>query len=69
MIDDGVNGCLVAPDDEAAMTRALSGLLRDRVGARQMGSRARDAVVSRYDIRRTAERWLEAYRTVLGGQS
>jgi len=31
-----------------------------------MGSRARDSVVSRYDIRQTAERWLDAYYAVLG---
>jgi glycosyltransferase involved in cell wall biosynthesis len=66
VIEDGVNGCLVAPDDERAMTEALSALLRDPERARQLGNRARDTVVSRYEIRRTAERWLDAYRTVLG---
>lgn len=66
VIDDGVNGCLVAPDDEAAVTKALSALLQDPARAREMGIRARDTVVSRYDIRQTAERWLDAYRAVLG---
>jgi glycosyltransferase involved in cell wall biosynthesis len=65
VIDDGINGCLVPPDDEAAMRDALSAVLHDPVKARQMGSRARDTVVSRYDIHRTAERWLDAYRAVL----
>jgi glycosyltransferase involved in cell wall biosynthesis len=66
VIDDGVNGCLVTPDDETGMTEALSALLRHPERARQIGSRARDTVVSRYDIRQTAERWLDAYRAVLG---
>jgi hypothetical protein len=33
-----------------------------------MGDRARDTVVSRYGIQQTAERWLDAYRTVLSGR-
>jgi len=68
VIEDGVNGCLVPPDDENAMTAALSALLRDPARARQMGARARDTVVARYDIRQTAERWLDAYRAVLGSR-
>jgi len=66
IIKNGVNGCLVPPDDEAAMANALSAMLRDPAMAGTMGSRARDSVVSRYDIRQTAERWLDAYHAVLG---
>jgi glycosyltransferase involved in cell wall biosynthesis len=66
VIEDGVNGCLVPPDDETAMTKALSALLRDPPRAWQMGNLARETVASRYDIRQTAERWLDAYRAVLG---
>jgi len=66
IIEDGVNGCLVPPDDEAAMANALSAMLGNPAMAGAMGSRARDSVVSRYDIRQTAERWLDAYYAVLG---
>ena len=66
IIENGVNGCLVAPDDEAAMASALSTMLRNPAMAGAMGSRARDSVVSRYDIHQTAERWLDAYYAVLG---
>jgi glycosyltransferase involved in cell wall biosynthesis len=66
IIENGVNGCLVPPDDEAAMANALSQMLRNPAMAGAMGSRARDSVVSRYDIRQTAERWLDAYYAVLG---
>ena len=66
IIENGVNGCLVEPDDESAMANALSAMLRNPAMAGAMGSRARDSVVSRYDIRQTAERWLDAYHAVLG---
>ena len=66
IIQDGINGCLVPPDDEGAMANALSAMLRNPAMAGAMGSRARDSVVSRYDIRQTAERWLDAYYAVLG---
>jgi glycosyltransferase involved in cell wall biosynthesis len=61
-----VNGRLVAPDDEQELAAALGGMLSNPEGARQMGNMARETVVSRYDIRDTAERWLDAYQTVLG---
>jgi glycosyltransferase involved in cell wall biosynthesis len=66
IIEDGVNGRLVAPDDEQGLAAALGGVLGNPGGARQMGNMARETVVSRYDIRDTAERWLDAYQTVLG---
>ena len=66
IIENGVNGCLVPPDDEAAIANALSAMLGNPAMAGAMGSRARDSVVSRYDIRQTAERWLDAYYAVLG---
>ena len=66
IVEDGVNGRLVPPDDEASLRKMLSAVLRDPATSRLMGSRARETVVARYDIRRTAERWLDAYRHVLG---
>jgi glycosyltransferase involved in cell wall biosynthesis len=68
VIEDGVNGRLVAPDNEEALAAALSAMLQDPASAWQMGSRARETVVSRYEIHQTAERWLAAYETVLGQQ-
>ena len=38
-------------------------------GARAMGVRARATVTARYDIGRTADHWLSAYRTVLNGRA
>jgi glycosyltransferase involved in cell wall biosynthesis len=65
MIEDGVNGRLVNPDDVQALAAALVQVLEKPDEAARLGRHARETVVSRYDIRQTAERWLEAYRTVL----
>jgi glycosyltransferase involved in cell wall biosynthesis len=66
LIEDGRNGRLVPADDEDALATALGELLADEAAARLMGARARETVMAAYDIRRTAERWLAAYATVLG---
>ena len=65
IIEDGVDGRLVPVDDEEALADALSGLLADRGVAGAMGVRARETVLDRYDISKTAEKWLAAYHTVL----
>ena len=64
LIEDGLNGRLFPADDEAALASALRDVLTDRAAARSMGASARETVLARYDIRRTAEEWLSAYETV-----
>ena len=65
IIEDRVNGRLVAPDDEHGMAAALTDVLSDAGRAATLGACARETTVTRYDITQTAERWLDAYRTVL----
>lgn len=65
IVDDGINGRLVECDDEHAMAAALTDLLSDAARAARLGQCARETIVSRYDIRQTAERWLDAYASVL----
>ena len=65
LIEDGTNGRLVLPDDEAALARTLRDVLTDRRTACLMGARARETVLSHYDIRSTAEQWLSAYHMVI----
>jgi len=68
LIEDGWNGRLFPADDEAALTEALRQVFADQGAARSMGARARETVIARYDIRRTADDWLSAYQQVLSAQ-
>jgi len=68
LIEDGWNGRLFPADDEAALTEALRQVFADQGAARSMGARARETVIARYDIRRTADDWLSAYEQVLSAQ-
>jgi glycosyltransferase involved in cell wall biosynthesis len=65
LIEDGINGRLVPPDDEPALADVLRDVLTDQPAAWLMGARARETVLKEYDVRRTAEQWLAAYQTVL----
>jgi glycosyltransferase involved in cell wall biosynthesis len=65
LITDGQNGRLFPADDEAAVADALRDILTNQDRARVMGARARETVLERYDIRRTAVEWLSAYETVM----
>ena len=65
ILEDRVNGRLVERDDEYAMAAALVDLLSEPQCAASLGQRARETVVARYDITQTAERWLDAYASVL----
>ena len=68
IITDGDQGILVPPDDEGALARAITAVLQDPAAGRAIGARARQRIVDRYDIQRTAGRWLDAYHTVLAGK-
>ena len=64
LIEHGKNGMLVRPDDQEAFTEAIESLVRHRDLARMLGAAARETVVERYSIQRTAGAWLAAYREV-----
>jgi glycosyltransferase involved in cell wall biosynthesis len=61
LIDDRVNGLLIAPDDEAGMAAALRLVLNDGDTAARLGAAARETVLERYSIEKTAALWLAAY--------
>jgi len=69
LIDDRVNGRLFPPDDEMALAAALQDVLVNPPLARAIGRRARETAAARYDIGRTADGWLSAYRSVLDGEA
>jgi glycosyltransferase involved in cell wall biosynthesis len=62
LIDDRVNGLLIAPDDEVGLTASLRLLLSDADIAARLGAAARDTVLERYSIEKTAALWLAAYQ-------
>ena len=65
MMTDGASGRLIDKDDEHALAAALADLLQNQEEANRLGKHARETVVIRYDIRQTANHWLDAYRAVL----
>ncbi len=66
MVEDGINGRLVAPGDRDAFATAIGGLLTDPATASRMGAAARQTVEARYTIEHVADQWLDAYHEVLG---
>jgi glycosyltransferase involved in cell wall biosynthesis len=68
LIEHGVNGLLVEPDDPAALAESIRALLSDSEAASRLGSAARETVVGRYSIQRTAPAWLSAYKELVSVQ-
>lgn len=65
VVQDGVTGLLVPPEDPEALAQALDELLRDPERRRRMGEAARHFVESRYRWEDTAERMERLYRELL----
>ena len=61
LVDDGVNGLLVAPDDGVGMAAAIRMALNEGEKAARLGAAARETVLARYSIQKTASSWLAAY--------
>jgi len=61
ILDDGVTGFLVAPNDPEALGNQLLRLMRDPALAAQMGEQARIRAVSRFSWAATADRFEEAF--------
>jgi glycosyltransferase involved in cell wall biosynthesis len=64
LVQDGVTGLLVPPEDPAALAGAISQLVGDRVRATTMGQHGRERADMRYSVRQTAISTLEFYREV-----
>ncbi|HET7224818.1 MAG TPA: glycosyltransferase family 4 protein [Candidatus Eisenbacteria bacterium] len=58
VVKDGVNGCIVPPDDPTALADALATLLGDPARLERMGAAARGSVDESLDADRTFERVL-----------
>ena len=60
-IEDGVNGCLVAPGDPEALVRAILELHRHPEARRRLGDAARCTVAARYSLEAMLQRLEELY--------
>lgn len=67
LIDDGIDGVLVPPDDVASLGAALLRLLRSPDLSRQMGQAGRRKVQRRYTWDEVTSRWRKVYERVLHG--
>lgn len=63
LIEDGVNGLLVAPDDSNALAAALSRLITDPLLRQQLGDTGRQIVTERFD---KDKNFAPLYRLVIG---
>lgn len=66
VLEDGREGILVPPNDQAALARAVVTLLKDPDRARSLGHAARERS-QRYDIRKTVRRIETVYRQLGDG--
>jgi glycosyltransferase involved in cell wall biosynthesis len=66
LIDDGVHGLLVPPDDPAALAAAISRLLNDADLATRMGRTARRRVEERYSREAMVRRFEKFYLQLMG---
>ena len=68
VVEDGVTGVLVEPDDAAATAHAISRLLGDPVCARAMGWAGRARMLERFTAGRHADEWDALYARVGAGR-
>lgn len=66
VIDDGVNGRLVPPDDPRALAAACVALLRDPEACARMGEAGRRSVAARFDSERQIDAYVDYYRALSG---
>jgi glycosyltransferase involved in cell wall biosynthesis len=64
-VDDGVTGLLVAPQEPAAIARAVLQLFDDDALRARLGAAGREAAVTRFDADRVADVYVRAYEAAL----
>jgi glycosyltransferase involved in cell wall biosynthesis len=65
LVEDGVTGRLVPPGDSVALAAAIGDLLDHPAKAAEMGRRAREVAMERYDVRKTTQAIEDVYERVL----
>jgi starch synthase len=69
LIEDGVTGLLVPPNDAPRMAAAVGRLLHDPELARRLGAAARQCVEENYGRAAMVRRFEEFYLNLVGGQA
>jgi glycosyltransferase involved in cell wall biosynthesis len=67
LVEEGMNGVLVAPGSSTALSQAIIRMLGDREQLERMGERGRAAFEERYSWARTANQTLQLYRRLMSG--
>jgi glycosyltransferase involved in cell wall biosynthesis len=65
VVDDGVTGLLVSPEQPAAIAQAVLRLLGDEGLRARMGAAGRETAVERFDAERVTDVYVEAYEAAL----
>ncbi len=65
VVQDGVNGILVPPEDHNALAEAIIGLIKDKNLREKIGKRARRGVERDFSLNLMVERTLKAYTKLL----
>lgn len=66
VVEDGVTGFLVPPQDSDALASAILRLAKDEKLRKMMGNKGRERVVEEFDISLTARRYEQLYKEALG---
>jgi glycosyltransferase involved in cell wall biosynthesis len=65
VVDDGVTGLLVAPEQPEAIAQAVLRLVDDEALRAAMGAAGRAAALERFDVERVADTYVSAYEAAL----
>jgi glycosyltransferase involved in cell wall biosynthesis len=63
IVDDGINGLLIPPNDDNALADAIEMLVRDSDLRRRIGIAARKKIENRFDIDKNMARYAALYAT------
>ena len=66
IIESGIDGILVAPEDSRALQRALTGIASSRSMKEELGHAARAKVLAKFSLDKTYELVRSLYDLILG---
>jgi glycosyltransferase involved in cell wall biosynthesis len=65
LVDDGINGILIPPNDSRALAQNLIKLLNDESMRRKLGAAAKEKVSVRYDVNTMVEQISRVYADLI----